>query len=208
MRTKVVLLALLLASAFGVQAQRNAPAQPQSQLQQPVYQPPQDVIMILTTEIATISQAVQAMNMQMRAFLEKPTGPAPAQTVDDKRAKIVAGLQALAAAEQRVIYWQNFQFDLNSKLTDTRSKLAQVELDLRPQRIDRSVQFEGTTETEELRDARRQRLTADRTAYTRLIQQLQDSLDDASTNLRDAQLLARNLRRTYVPQIERDMNEP
>ena|SRR2546421_6287412 len=200
MRIKILFATLLLLPSSLVYAQRAVPAQPQQQA---------DAGMILANEIASIAQAVQSMNEQMKLFLQKSgTGVGPSTPADDKRQKIVAGLQALAAAEQRVIVLQNFQFDLTTKLNDTKARLSEIDVDLRPQRIDRSVQFEGTTQTEELRDARRQRLTSERVQLTILSAQLKETLDQNTTDLRDAQILARNLRRTYIPQIEREMSEP
>ena len=125
----------------------------------------------------------------------------------DKRQKMVAGLQALTAAEQRVIFFQNYQFDLTLKLNDAKAKLSQTEVDLRPLRIDRSVQFEGTTETEDLREARRQRLRSDQTSLTKLVRDLQDSIEQNTSDLKEAQSFARNLRKTYIPQMEREMSE-
>ena len=198
MRIRVPMTALLFLGScyYSVSAQRTVPVQPQ----------PVDAVTLLTSEITNISAAVQAMNIQMKTFLDRSA--AGEGTPADRRNKIVAGLQALAAAEQRVMFFQNFQFDLTTKVNDTRNRLSQVEVDLRPQRIDRSVQFEGTTETEELREARRVRLGGERTALTRLMQQLQDQLEQNTIDLREAQILARNLRRTYIPQIEREMQEP
>src|SRR3954451_25180112 len=135
MRTKILSAALFLLCVSFVSAQR-APAQ-----QQPA---PADAGMMLANSIASIAKGVQALNQQMAVFIEKMNTGGMA----DKRQKMIAGLQALSAAEQRVIFFQNNQFDLTMKLNDAKGKLSQTEVDLRPLRIDRSVQFEGTTETQ------------------------------------------------------------
>ncbi len=196
MRTKVLFTALFLLSVSIVSAQR-APAQTPQQPAQ------QDAGMMLANSIASIAQGVQAMNMQMAVFIEKINSGG----MTDKRQKMVAGLQALTAAEQRVIFFQNNQFDLTLKLNDAKAKLAQTEVDLRPMRIDRSVQFEGTTETEELRESRRQKLRNDQITLTKLVRDLGDSLEQNTIDLKEAQAFARNLRKTYIPQMEREMNE-
>ncbi|MBK6587217.1 MAG: hypothetical protein IPG22_02695 [Acidobacteria bacterium] len=56
--------------------------------------------------------------------------------------------------------------------------MAQVDVDLRPRTIDRSVALVGTTETEELRDNRRQKLSAERQSLSQLMSQIQDGLTE------------------------------
>lgn len=198
MRTKILFAALLLLGVSLVPAQRPASGQP------PQAPAQQDAGTMLANSIVAIAQGVQALNQQMAIFIEK----AASGSMTEKRQKVVAGLQALTAAEQRVMIFQNNQFDLTNKLNDARAKLTQTEVDLRPLRIDRSVQFEGTTETEELREARRQRLRSDQTSLSNLVKQLQDLLEQNAAELREAQIFARNLRRTYIPQMEKEMSEP
>ncbi|MDQ3219737.1 MAG: hypothetical protein M3Q26_03175, partial [Acidobacteriota bacterium] len=89
----------------------------------------------------------------------------------------------------------------------TRARLAQVERDLKPQSIDRSVVFEGSTQTEEIRESKRQTLQAERVSLQALLQQIQSNLSDASSQVREAQSLAQRLRRTFLPQIERELGE-
>lgn len=159
----------------------------------------------ISNELTNISRSVQTLNQGFKLFFEKfGTGSG---TVTDKQQKIITGIQMLSAAEQRVVNFQNAQFDLTRQLNDTRSRLIQIESDLRPRNIDRSVVLEGTTETEELRETRRQRLIGERTTLTQLQRDLQNSLAETTDGLRDAQNLAARLRRTYLPQIEREMSD-
>ena len=197
MKEKVFLpLAILAFCAAGVDAQYPAAL--------PV-NVSQDSVVMIANELANISRNVQTMNERLKAVIDK--GNAPAPTISDPRQKIILGIQALASAEQRVIQLQAAQFDLTQQLNDTRGKLTQTELDLRPRNIDRSVAFEGTTETEEVRQSRRQKLLSDRTNLSTLLQQLQTSLQDNTELLRDAQQFANRLRRQYVPLMDREMIE-
>ena len=165
-----------------------------------------DSVAGIAAELANISRGVQVMNERLKAVLDK-NSISGGGVITDQRQKIALGIQALTAAEQRVIQLQGSQFDLTQRLNDTRGKLSQTEIDLRPRNIDRSFVFEGTTETEELRESRRQKLTADRQNLQQLLQQLQSSLADTSDQLRDAQSFANRLRRIYLPQMEREMTE-
>ena len=171
---------------------------------QPVNISPDSVAMI-ANELGNISRSVQTMNERLKAVLDK--GSPSTSVIAEPRQKIVVGIQALTAAELRVIQFQTAQYDLAQKLNDTRAKLAQTELDLRPRNIDRSVAFEGTTETEELRESRRQRLQGDRLVLQQNLKQFQGDLATNAEKLQEAQLFADKLRRIYLPQMEREMTE-
>ena len=171
---------------------------------QPVNISPDSVAMI-ANELGNISRSVQTMNERLKAVLDK--GSPSTSVIAEPRQKIVVGIQALTAAELRVIQFQTAQYDLAQKLNDTRAKLAQTELDLRPRNIDRSVAFEGTTETEELRESRRQRLQGDRLVLQQNLKQFQGDLVTNAEKLQEAQLFADKLRRIYLPQMEREMTE-
>ena len=198
MPRKSLLILALAASALTASAQ----VRPIQNVANP--QPPPDAIASISNDLTIIAQSVQIMGERLRLVLEKPAE----STLNDKRQKIVTGLQALAAAEQRVITLQTFQVQLTKEMNDARGKLSQVDIDLRPRNIDRSVVFEGTTETEELRESRRQKLGAERTSLQQLITQLQNTWSQNNDDLRDAQNLARNLRRVYIPMLEKEMAEP
>ena len=171
---------------------------------QPVNISPDSVAMI-ANELGNISRSVQTMNERLKAVLDK--GSPSTSVIAEPRQKMVVGIQALTAAELRVIQFQTAQYDLAQKLNDTRAKLAQTELDLRPRNIDRSVAFEGTTETEELRESRRQRLQGDRLVLQQNLKQFQGDLATNAEKLQEAQLFADKLRRIYLPQMEREMTE-
>ena len=198
MKAKIFLpLAILVLGVVSANAQYSAP---------PPVAVSSDAIASIAAELANISRNVQAMNERLKSVMDKTNSNVPASaTLSDPRQKILVGIQALAGAEQRVIQLQASQFDLTQRLNDTRGKLSQTDIDLRPRNIDRSVVFEGTTETEELRESRRQKLNSDKQNLTQLFQQLQISLTETSDQLRDAQGFANRLRRQYLPQMEREM---
>jgi hypothetical protein len=126
-------------------------------------------------------------------------------TLTEKQQRLVLGMELLMRTEQRVATLQKFQIDLTDKLNEIRSRLSQIDSDLRPRNIDNSVAFAGTTETEELRDTKRQKLAGERIALNNLLQQVESNLAEASANVREAQALAYRLRRTFLPQIEQEI---
>jgi uncharacterized phage infection (PIP) family protein YhgE len=155
-------------------------------------------------ELTKISRSVQSLSERFKTFAEKgEEGKSP--TLNERQQKMILGVNLLVAAEQRVINLQKFQIELTQVQNDLRNRLSQVEVDLRPRSIDRSVAFEGTTETDELRESKRSKLTAERISLTALIRQVQTNLAETSETLKDAQDQAIRMRRQIMPQIEREL---
>ena len=158
------------------------------------------------SELTKISRSVQTLSDSFKVFTDKFEN-ARSSTLSDKQQKMLLAMGVLVQAEQRVATFQNQQIELVDKLNDSRSKLAQNEIDLRPRSIDRSVQYEGTTETDELREIRRQKLMNERSTLTQLVAQIQTTLNEVNDNLREAQAFAYRLRRTVLPQIEKELSD-
>ena len=157
------------------------------------------------SELQNISRSVQAVTEGLRAAVEKletKSGPS------ERQKRLMLGMEMLVKTEERVANFQKLQIELVEKLNENRGKLAQVDVDLRPRSIDRSLAFEGTTETQELRDSKRVKLLAERTSLTALLTQIQTTLNETLESLNDAQGQAYRLRRTILPQLERELTDP
>jgi len=160
----------------------------------------------ISVEMTRVSRNVQELTDKLKDFVDK-FEKVGGITFDQKQQRLVLGMEMLVRAEQRIAAWQKYQIELVEKQGETRAKLAGIEIELRPERIDRSVQFEGTTRTEELRESRRTTLQAERQSLTALMAQIQTSLNEANETLRESQALANRLRRTFLPQIEQELYE-
>ena len=128
-------------------------------------------------------------------------------SLGEKQQKLVVGMQLLIQNEQRVATLQKFQIDMAEKESQIRARLAQIEIDLNPQTIDRSVAFEGSTQTPEIKENRRRTLQAERNSLQPVLQQIQNNLQDVSYSVREAQAMVQRLRRTFLQQIERELSE-
>jgi molybdenum cofactor biosynthesis enzyme MoaA len=200
-KSSLLALAILLGgmcSAYGQTA--TTPASPNAAFY------PTDPMSGVLNEVMKISASVNSLTKQMKLFVDK-FEKVGGVTFNEKQQKLVLGMELLARAEMRVTTFQKAQIELTEKLNETRTKLTQTEIDLRPTSIERSVALIGSTETEELRDARRTRLQAERTSLTQLFQQIQANLAENNRALQDAQSLAERLRKLYLPQIEREIYE-
>jgi hypothetical protein len=160
----------------------------------------------LTQDVSRIAISVQALTRTFKEFVDK-FAKVDGLNLAEKQQKLVVGMQLLIQNEQRVATLQKFQIDMAEKESQIRARLAQIEIDLNPQSIDRGVAFEGSTQTPEIKENRRRTLQAERNSLQPVLQQIQNNLQDAGNNVREAQALVQRLRRTFLPQIERELAE-
>lgn len=165
-----------------------------------------DPISNISLEMTRVSRDVSALTKTLKSFVDK-FEKVGGITFNEKQQKLILGMELLQRAEARLAVLQKSLIDLTEKLNETRTKLAQIEIDLRPRNIERSFAMEGTTELQELRENKRERLQTERTNLTTLLQLIQSNLGETNEAVRDAQGLVNRLRRLYLPQIEREIYE-
>lgn len=178
----------------------------QNPQQNPQYYAP-DPMASIAVEVTKMSASVNELTKQMKSFVDKFQKVGGEIAFDEKQKRLILAMETLTRAEARLATLQNFQIELTEKLNETRNKLAQVELDLRPPSIERSVTLSGTTQTEEIRDNRRTRLSAEQRSLSQLSQQIASNLAETNDAVKDAQQLVYRIRRQYLPQIERELFE-
>lgn len=154
--------------------------------------------------MARITRAVEDLSASMKAFVDK-WQKVGGMTLTEKQQRIVLGMELLSKAEQRVATLQNSQILLTEKLNDTKTKLTKVDLDLRPQALERELNIVGSTDTDERRSAQQQRLLAERSNLTTLYNQISSNLQQTNDDLRQARELVDRLQRMFLPQIENEL---
>lgn len=160
----------------------------------------------ISFELTKVSRDVTALTKTLKSFVDK-FEKVGGITFNEKQQKLIFGMELLQRAEGRLAVLQKAQIDLTEKFNETRAKLAQNEIDSRPRNIERAFALAGTTEVQELRENRRDKLQAERVSLTTLAQQIQTNLAETTDGVREAQSLVSRLRRLYLPQIEREIYE-
>lgn len=189
MKSKILLLlVILLVGATGASAQN-----------------PNSVDNI-SQEITKISKSLETFNKNMKAFMER-FALGSGNQLTERQQKLLLGFEILNKAEQRLEILQKFQIELTEKEGTVRTRLAQVELEMRPESIDRSVAFVGTTQAEEWRENRRQALGTERSSLQNLIAQIRRSLSETTSELRQTEMFVQNLRKRILPQIEMEISD-
>jgi DNA repair exonuclease SbcCD ATPase subunit len=89
--------------------------------------------------------------------------------------RTLVDLERLSRAEQRAEGFRAQLRDVQAKEADLQAKLEQIEFDLKPENIERSGSFYGTTRPEDVRDARRRHLENERTRIQSQLNLMQTS---------------------------------
>jgi hypothetical protein len=190
----LLLLALVFVSTSAAQTASNAG----------YAQPPLDPMANISMELTNISRSVAQLSERLKQFVDK-FEKVGGLTLSEKQQRFVMGLEILVRSEQRVAILQKAHTDLIEKQVQVRSRLTQIELDLRPQSIERTTQLEGSTQTVEIRENRRDKLIAEQRSLDRLLQQIERNIAEAESSLREAQSHVARLRRSLLPQIEKEI---
>jgi hypothetical protein len=199
MRMRIFPLAIFvlsLASAAYAQTSNNSGYVPP--------QPPLDPMANISMELSRISRSVAQLSERLGQFVDK-FEKVGGLTLTEKQQRFVMGLEILVRSEQRVATLQRAHTELIEKHVQVRARLTQIELDLRPQSIERLTQLEGSTQTVEIRENRREKLLAEQRSMTQLLQQIERNINEAEYSLREAQAHVLRLRRSLLPQIEKEI---
>lgn len=160
----------------------------------------------ISSEISKISKSVQTLNKRLKELFDQSAARSGSQ-YNEKQQKLLIAFEILNKAEQRLAVLQRFQIELAEKESSVRSRISQIEQESRPESIDRSVAFVGTTKTEEMRDNRRRTFEAERGNLTNLLSQIRGNLTQTSSELKQAEIFVINLRKKILPQIEQEISD-
>lgn len=158
----------------------------------------------IASDISAISKSVQTLNERMKEFLDK-FGKIGGLNLSEKQQKLLLGFEVLNRAEQRLATLQKFQIELVEKQVTVRTRLIQIEQEIKPESIENSTAFNGSTKTVEIRENRRRTLDAELRSLQGLSTQIQSNLLQTNDELRDAQQFVHRLRRILLPQIEQEI---
>jgi hypothetical protein len=121
---------------------------------------------------------------------------------DQKQKRLLLNLDILTRAEQRSESLRKQRFDLIEKESGIRTKLEQIENDLRPEMIERTTSMMGSLRPEEIRDARRKNLEAERRNQQDLLTEIQSVRGKLELSVQKADDLVERLR----AKLEKDID--
>jgi exonuclease VII large subunit len=162
----------------------------------------------LTNEVAGLRKSVQTLNSRLQAISQELLAP----DKDENNAletvkKVTTNLDLLTHAEQRAEMLRKELIEVIERETAYRSRLAQLEDDVRPENIERSMAGIGGTRTAEMRDTRRRVLENDKRGVESLLSVTGQNRLRLEEDVRKADEMVAKLRLKLFPLIEREIDK-
>lgn len=126
---------------------------------------------------------------------------------DNKQKRLMLNLDILTRSEQRAETLRKQLFDMIERESQIKTKLDQIENDIRPEVIERSVSFAGSLRPEELRDMRRKNLDVERRNLQNLLSEIQRTKNSLEVNVQKADVLVEKMRAKLEKEIDDALTE-
>ena len=203
----VILFSIPSMAQTSERRQTNSPPAAQEQLSN--LPPNATSLDIVANEIGLLRKSLQTLNVRLREISDKVLAPDSNQsrTPNDKQNPIALNLALLAQAEQRAEIMRKQLFELIEKETMYKSRLVQIEEDMRPESIERALNPMGTTRTVEVREVRRRVLENDKRGFESLLSLTTQSRIRLDEDVKQADLLVFKLRQRIFPLIDKEIEK-
>ena len=204
----ICVLALLSAQSFA-QSVPSRPVNATLQAQQQSVPPNGNSLEAVANEIELLRKSLQTLNTRLREISEKLSAPDAKQSdrANDKQKSIALSMDLLARAEDRAGVLRKQLIELIEKETSYKSRLAQIDEDMRPENIERVMSGVGTTRTAELRDVRRRSLEIEKRGLESLLNLTTQSRLQLEEDARQADSLVSRLRQRLLPLIDKEIEK-
>lgn len=164
---------------------------------------------IVANEIALLRKSLVTLNLRLREISDKvlTTGSNQTASPNEKQNRLALNLEVLTRAEQRAEALRKELFERIEKETSLRSRLVQMDEEMRPENIERALNPIGTTRTVELRDVRRRVFENDRRGIESLLGVTMQSRSRLEDDVRAADSLVSRVRLRILPLIDKELEK-
>lgn len=196
------LLILLLPASFQVLAQKtseqiqniNSTVQTESQLNQ------------INENLTNITKSLNSLTQGWKKFFDTFNSNQGIR-LSEKQQQLLLAFEILNRAEQRIVNLQKLKLEFTEKQTNFRLQLARINDDSLPESIDRYISMRGTTNSEQLREIRRQALYREKNELTNALRDIENELEKANDEIRQTEQFIKNIRQRLFPQIEKELSD-
>ena len=161
----------------------------------------------LTNEVAELRKSVQTLNARLKAIAEELLSPDSKESDNQKVKQIGINLDLLSHTEERAEVLRKQLLELIEKETTYRTRLTQMDEDIRPENIERALAGIGTTRTAEMRDTRRRSLDSERKGLESLLALTSQSRIRLEEDVRQADQLVASFRQRLFPLIQKQLDK-
>ena len=202
MKIRTTLPFLLLAVFIVPAAASRVSAQTQTETAQP-----QAATEPVANEIAQLRKTLQTLNSRLQAITTGLLSPDSKQGDNEKLKQVASNLDLLSHTEERAEVLRKQLIELIEKETAYRTRLTQMDEDMRPENIERSMAGVGGTRTAEMRDTRRRSLDSERKGLETLLAITSQSRLRLEEDVRQADLLVAKFRQRLFPLIDKQLDK-
>ena len=156
--------------------------------------------------MARTARAVESLSRTWTQFA-KTFSTNQGLQLDEKQRNLLLALEVLNRFEASLANMQKLRFDLTERQTNATTRIAQLNDDLLPESIDRSVSFRGTTDAESIRTIRRQTLTKQLREWQTLLGQITRELDNTLEDIRRTEFQVKNLRNRIFGELSSQLGD-
>lgn len=160
---------------------------------------PQNTDVVLTPSDSTIEELRERL-LQLEAKSNK-------KDPDQKQRQLALNLDILTKSEQRSDSLRKQLFEMIEKENSIRGRIDQIDNDMRPESIERSMATVGSLRPEELREQRRRSLALEKTNLQTLLAAVQKNRTDLELNLQRSDALVEKLRVRIEKEIDDALND-
>lgn len=160
----------------------------------------------ISDELTILTKSLQTFNQRINEFLESVNKFKGIQ-LSEKQQKLLFGYEILNQTEQLAATLRKSLIETGEREATIKRRIGQIQFDLRPENIDRSIQLQGTTKAEEARENRRRTLDNERNTLQTLLLEVETSRIQISANLREAEIFAQSFRKSLFAQIRNEMED-
>jgi hypothetical protein len=204
-------VALFSIPSFAQSSERHQTnSTPQAQGQLPNLSPNANSIDMVANEIGLLRKSLQTLNTRLSEISGKIGAPdsKESDSSKDQQNRITRNLEILSRAEQRAEILRKQYIELIEKETSFKSRLVQIEEDMRPESISQSVNpLLGSTRTAEQREVRRRVLENERKLVETLLIQTSQSRLRLEEDVRQADMMVSRLRQRLLPLLEKEIDK-
>lgn len=156
----------------------------------------------ISTEISVIAKSLDDLNKKLGKFSETFTSNQGLR-LNERQQRLLFAFEMLNRSETRLSTLQLLKVQLAEREANTKNKIAQIDEELRPESVDRTIN--GTLDAENMRFERRRALQTQKNDLTKLLNEIQFSIADTDGEIVQTQLFLRRIRNQIFPSVEEEL---
>ncbi|HEX3232302.1 MAG TPA: hypothetical protein VHQ95_25210, partial [Pyrinomonadaceae bacterium] len=163
----------------------------------------------IANELGLLRKSLQTLNSRLQVISDGLLAPDTKSEAESKERlkRISTNFDLLTRAEERAEILRKQLIELIEKETQFKMRLAQLEEDIRPENIERTLSTYGTTRTVEIRETRRRVLENEKRGVESLLQITSQSRLRLEEDVRQADQLVSKLRQRLFPMIDKEIEK-